>query len=309
MNPDDDQAGPSTWALVPASAEGPDGRGRFEIVVEPGQVYEDLLAVRNLGERELTVELHAQDAIPTSESAFEVLTPDDVASRVGSWVRLESDTVTVPPRSAVVVPFFLVIPEDAEPGDHAGAILAALAADSEDDSSASATVNVRTGTRVYVRVAGPVAPALEVDTLTGKYHGRWGPFVPGSADIAATVENTGNVRITPEATVTISSLFGWWTREVPLGEIGEILPTGAHRSMATFEEVPALGPLWVSLDFPQVLSRGQDVTDVVGITSSTVLIWAVPWTLLVALALLLVAAIVAVRNLRLRRSAASVKRE
>lgn len=298
---DDAPEGPTTWALAPATIDGPDGRGRFEYIVEPGYVYEDSVAVRNLGEDELTLQIYAQDALATEDSPFEVLTPLDVATRVGDWIRLPTDTVTVPARSHVVLPVTLVIPDDAEPGDHAGAILASLAPGENDEETSGAEIHYRTGTRFYVRVAGPVTPGIGMDNLNGTYHGRWGPFSAGTLDATTTLVNRGNVRLEAEPVVTTSSLFGLWSRSTPLSELEEILPGGAITTATSIESVPPHGPIWVGVDFPTILSRDQDVTSIVTVDSVTQIVWALPWTLLVALALLALAAVVAVRNLRERR--------
>lgn len=300
--------GPQAWALTTATADGPDGRGVFEYVVEPDDVYEDFLAVRNFGEQPLTVSVYAQDAVQTSENAFEVLTLEDEARRIGAWTRIEAGEVTVPARESVVIPFSIAVPADAEPGDHAGAILAvSMPAEGE-----GATVQYRVGTRIYLRVAGPVEAALEVDRLEGHHEGRWSPFASSPLDVEATLENTGNVRVSPEAEIVVSSVFGWWSRTVPLEGFDEILPEGAQSGGARLEEVPPLGPLWVTVEIGAVTSSGQDVTAFTEITSRTVIVWAVPWVLLAAIVLLLLAAVIAVVNLRRRiraRSGEIEKRE
>ena len=54
--------GPMTWAVVPADETGPDGRGRIDLVVEPGDVYLEHVAIRNLSEQPLVLELAALEA-------------------------------------------------------------------------------------------------------------------------------------------------------------------------------------------------------------------------------------------------------
>ena len=290
---------PQAWALTTATADGPDGRGVFEYVVEPDDVYEDFLAVRNFGEHPLTVSVYAQDAVQTSENAFEVLTLEDDARRIGAWTRIEAGEITVPARESVVVPFSITVPADAEPGDHAGAIVAVSA----PVEGSGASVQYRVGTRVYLRVAGPVEAAVDVDRLEGRHEARWSPFAASPLDVEATLENTGNVRVSPEVRISVSSAFGWWSRSASLEGFDEILPGAAQSGGARLEDVPPLGPLWVTAEIPRVASSGQDVTAFTEITSRTVVVWAVPWVLVCAVLLLLVAASVAIVNLRRRRRA------
>lgn len=286
-----------TWALVPSSAEAPDGRGRFEYTVEPGQTITDHVAVRNLGTEPLTLDVYAQDAASTPTSPFELLTPDEEALRVGAWTHLAEPTVTVPARGVVVIPFALDVPDDAEPGDHAGGIVAV----STVDDVADAALQYRVGTRVYVRVAGTATPALDVDHLEGHYRGRLSPVASGTLAITATVVNTGNVRLVPTATAHVRSLFGIWEAEVALDEVGELLPGGAATTTGELASAPPLGPLWVTVEFDDVTSRDQDVTDAVHVTTRTVRVWATPWVALATVACLAIAAVIGARGLRRRR--------
>ncbi|WP_054679271.1 WxL protein peptidoglycan domain-containing protein [Microbacterium sp. No. 7] len=294
---------PQTWSVAPARADGPDGRASFDYIVEPGNVYEDHVVVRNLGERPLTVTLYAQDAVQTTENAFEVLTPDDEAAHIGAWVRLGAADVTVPARDRVVVPFEVVVPEDAAPGDHVGGIVAVNAAGPGVQGGAGAAVQYRVGTRVHLRVAGNVEAGLRVDTLDGRYETRWTPFAAAPLDVTATLVNTGNVRLAPDARVQVTGLFGWWSGSAPLGGFAEILPGGAQSGAGVLDEVPAIGPLWVTVEVTAVASAGQDITGMTRIETRTVVVWAMPWVLLGAVALLLVALGIALRNLWLRRRA------
>lgn len=119
------------------------------------------------------------------------------------------------------------------------------------------------GTRLYVRVAGPVTPALQVDRIDGRYTGVLSPVGAGTLDADVTLVNSGNIRLNVTATIRVSALFGLWSTEAD--------------------------------------SRGQDMTDMTTIASEPVVVWAVPWTMLLVLVLLAVAVVVAVRNLRRRR--------
>lgn len=294
----DEGSGAQTWAVAPADANGPDGRAGFDYVVEPDDVYSDSVAVRNLGEQPLTVTLYAQDAVQTPDNAFEVLTPDETGRRIGAWLTLDATEVTVPARDDVIVPFTITVPADAEPGDHAGGIVAV----STPTAGEGATVQHRVGTRIHLRVAGPVDAALDVDTIDGRYETRWAPLATAPLDITATLENTGNVRVSPDARVEVDGLFGWWSTAAPLDGFDEILPDGAQSAVARLGDVPPIGPLWITVDVLEVSSAGQDVTELTAVTSHTVVVWAVPWTLLIVIALLLIAGAIAVVNLRRRRA-------
>lgn len=261
-----------TWSVAPASADGPDGRDRLDYLAEPGSEQHDHVVVRNLGDRPITVGLAALDARQTPDNAFELLSSDEPSSRVGAWLRLDDSEIEVPARDQVVVGFTLRLPADAEPGDHAGGIVAVSTA----TSSNGPDVQYRVGTRVYVRVAGPVTAALTART-TADFAAGTLLVTPGTLTVDTALANAGNVRLAPAARATVSGLFGLWSRSFPLDGVDELLPSGSATATGRLPDVPPLGPLWVSIDLSRVDSRGQEIGGEVGFDSPAVLVWAAPW--------------------------------
>ena len=261
-----------TWSVAPASADGPDGRAQLEYLAEPGSRQRDHVVVRNLGAKPITVELAALDAQQTRENPFELLAPDELSSRVGAWIRLDESTVEVPARDSVVVGLTIELPTSAEPGDHAGGVVAVSTASSDDGPD----VQYRVGTRAYVRVAGPVTARLSAQP-SGDFTA--GPLLvtPGSLTIATELANTGNVRLTPSVEAHVTGLFGLWSQSVPLAEVAELLPGGTVATTGELAGVPPLGPLWVSLDLPRAQSWGQEIGSEVAVESATITVWAAPW--------------------------------
>ena len=270
----DDEDSRLTWSVAPASADGPDGRGQLEYVAQPGTQQRDHVVVSNLGTEPITVELAALDARQTPENPFELLAPDEPSSRVGAWLRLDETAVEVPARGSVVVGFTLDLPADAEPGDHAGGLVAVSTASSDDGPD----VQYRVGTRAYVRVAGPVTARLGVQP-EADFTADPLLVTPGSLTITAELANVGNVRLTPAVRATVSSLFGLWSQSVPLTEVGELLPGGTATSRTELTGVPPLGPLWIALDLPRAQSWGQEIGGEVAVESTIITVWAAPWAI------------------------------
>ena len=286
-----------SWALTPARDDGPDGRGAFDYTVEAGDVYSDQVAVRNVGSTPITVELHAFDAVQTTESDFSLLEQGETGP-ISSWVQLEQDVVTVEPRSFVVVPFRFAVPSDAEPGDHAGGIVAT----SVIGEGSADNVQFRVGSRMHLRVAGPVAPALRIDSVTAEAPWTLLPFAQLDMPVGATLVNTGNVRLAPTVRVEVSGLFGWWRSAVEVEGTAELLPGGAQRIAAAVADVPQLGPLWVTVSTPSVTSLGQDLTEFTEMKSQTIVVWATPWVLVCFVLVMAGAVVMITRNLMRRRA-------
>jgi hypothetical protein len=139
---------------------------------------------------------------------------------VGTWITLAADEYVVEPGKRIDVPFSITVPDDAEPGDHAGAILAVdadAAIEADGDDAVNLDVLQRVGARVYVRVNGATSPALKIDSLEVERDGS-------SATVLWEVTNTGNLRLTPAAEVRITGFLGRTVRTLPVQDLPELLP-------------------------------------------------------------------------------------
>ena len=85
------------------------------------------------------------------------------------------------------MPITITIPEGAAPGDHVGANLASNAAVSTGGDGQTITLDHRTGTRLYLRVNGPLVPELVVADVQTSYSPALNPL-GGTAEVTYTVE-------------------------------------------------------------------------------------------------------------------------
>ncbi|MDU0293626.1 WxL protein peptidoglycan domain-containing protein [Saccharothrix longispora] len=269
-----------TWSVAPASTSGPDGRAGFDYVVEPGMRYDDHLAVRNLGEGDITLDLYAGDAVNTGTGGFDLLARDEASTVVGDWVTVSSPQVVVPARDTVVVPFSVTVPADAEPGDHVGGLVAAATTGGDTPVE----VERRVGSRLYVRVAGPIDATVRIDAVTPSYRGTPNPAGTGEVDVTYTVVNDGNLRLSLLPSVGVSGLFGLGRRSTTGEVLPELLPGNAVTLTQTLTGVWPLGPLDIRVTADPVTSATQSLGGTVAPATADATLWAVPWTALVALA-------------------------
>lgn len=272
-----------TWSVGPASATGPDGRARFDYVVEPGMRYDDHLAVRNLGEGDIRLDLYAGDAVNTDTGGFDLLARDEASTVVGDWVAISAPQVVVPARSTVVVPFGVTVPADAEPGDHVGGLVAALTTGGDTPVE----VERRVGSRLYVRVAGPINASARIESVTPSYRGTPNPAGTGEVDVTYTVVNDGNLRLSLLPSVGVSGLFGLGERSTTGDVLPELLPGNAVTLTQTITDVLPLGPLDVRVTAEPVTSATQSLGGAVAPATADASVWAVPWTALAAVAVFL----------------------
>ncbi|MFD7228153.1 WxL protein peptidoglycan domain-containing protein [Streptomyces sp. NPDC059881] len=264
------------WSVEPAaSALG--GRPYFYLSADPGTRLTDKVTVTNKTAAPLTFRLYAADAYNTArDGGFAVRTQDERQGGVGAWAKPERDRVTVPARSSVTVPYTLTVPENAEPGDHPGALVALDERVAAGSGSVAVGVRRAVGARVYLRVNGPTMAALSVEDVT---YAPDTPLVPGAGDSSAlvsyTLHNRGNVTLNPKVALRAEGLFGRTLLARELKRIpGELLPRQKIRLTERWAGAPQLDWGEVTLT-----ASARDVRE-----SGAVSFFALPW--LVAIVLL-----------------------
>ncbi|MFE7950672.1 WxL protein peptidoglycan domain-containing protein [Streptomyces sp. NPDC057426] len=215
------------WAVYPAASQ-LGSRPYFYLSADPGTTVTDEVTVANRTGTPRTFRLYGADAYNTErDGGFAIRTSREKQTGAGAWIEPARTRVTVPARSSVTVPYTLTVPEDAEPGDHPGAVVA-LDERVEPGGKGSVAVGVQraVGARVYLRVNGPTVPALAVEDVTLDQDR---PLVPGTgtstALISYTLHNRGNVTLDPRVALRAEGLFGRTLLARDLAEIpSELLP-------------------------------------------------------------------------------------
>ncbi|MEU8619846.1 DUF916 domain-containing protein [Streptomyces sp. NPDC048623] len=200
------------WAVYPAASQ-LGSRPYFYLSADPGTTLTDKVTVANKTAGPLTFLLYGADAYNTErDGGFAVRTRQERQTGAGAWIRPARARVTVPPRSAVTVPYTLTVPADAEPGDHPGAVVALderIAKGGSGRDALALGVQRAVAARVYLRVGGPTVPALSVEDVTLSQDR---PLVPGTrtsrAVVSYTLHNRGNVTLNPRVALKAQGLFG-----------------------------------------------------------------------------------------------------
>ncbi|MBD0708092.1 MULTISPECIES: WxL protein peptidoglycan domain-containing protein [unclassified Streptomyces] len=282
------------WAVYPTAAK-PGSRPYFFLTADPGTTVTDRVTVTNKTSAPLTFRLYGADAYNTDrDGGFAVRTERETQTGTGAWIRPARTRVTVPPRSAVTVPYTLTVPADADPGDHPGALVA-LDERISPGAPGSVAVGVQraVAARVYLRVTGPTVPALAVEDVTLEQDR---PLVPGtragSAVLSYTLHNRGNVTLSPRVALRAEGLFGRTLLARDLAKVpAELLPRQRIRLTERWTGSPQFDRGEITLT-----ATAKDVRE-----TGTVTFLALPWP---AAALLLTVAVAVLLALRFRRRAA-----
>ena len=291
--------GQLTWSVAPADNDLGDARPNFQYAAEPGQTIDDAIVVTNMTAAPLTLAVYAADAFTTSSGQLDLLPAGEPSTDVGTWVDLDEDEVTLDAGEAATIPFTVTVPDDATPGDHSGGIVTSFRS---TQSGSTVALDSRLGSRMHVRVAGELTPAVDATDVRVDYHPSWNPFASGSATVHYVLRNTGNTRAVATDSASVAGPMGLLEASSDQTTTPELT---ARSEIDRAIEVTGAWPsfrLKATVDvIPESVGVGGETLPALVVTGSA---WAVPWSLLVLVGLVVAAAILVPTFRERRRSRA-----
>ncbi|WP_127819636.1 hypothetical protein [Microbacterium sp. CPCC 204701] len=299
-----DAAEEVSWGVQPSSPTGPDGRDVFDYQVAPGTVVSDWFAVTNRSTQPATFHVYAADATTDYDSAsFTLIGSDQASDDLGAWTSVDGApatctdaaadalpsclarlgiTLELGPGERADIPFILTVPHGASPGDHAGGIVAVHTSATAGEGGANVVRENRVGTRIYLRVDGPVSAGLAVTGVVSGYDGSWNPVGGGTATTGFDLVNAGNVRLSAEPTVRLTGPFGIPLGDYTLPAVENLMPGSSAHVSAELAGIPPLLLVFADIAVEPLPAQGiASPTDALParVVSSTTA-WAVPWSLI-----------------------------
>lgn len=280
-------AADAQWTVRTATNDFGTGRRDYGYTLSPGGRIEDGIEVVNQGTAPLRLALRPADAVMDAAGRIDMRAAR--SDGVGGWVHLQEQAVVVEPGATLTVPFVIAPPRGAAAGDHVGGIV----------TSAGGR---RAGLQIRLRVSGALKPTLAVGGVHVEYSGSANPVGSGDATVTYTVRNTGNTILSAKQAVSASGPLGSWKREA-----GQVADTPALLPGASWEASAPLRDVAPALRVRATVRVTPLLIDAAGSTSPLAVVkadggtWAVPWTLLVALGLLVGSVVVVVRRVGVPR--------
>lgn len=276
----DDRGVVHSWALAPGDGSQDSGaRPNLSYELPPGGKADDVVTLYNYSNVALTFDLYATDAFNNEDGSFDLLASDKKPKGVGTWFTLPAPTVTVPAGKLATFPITITVPPDARPGDHAGGLLAASRAAGTSPDGDVVTLDRRTGSRVYVRVEGPLQPGLSVQEVSTTYAPALDP-ASGAAVVRYRIANTGNVSMEATHRASVAGPFGLLRRSAAKETVRELLPGESVDFVRKFDDVPATVLAFAKIDVdPQPVNGGADDAAAAGASAFA---FAIPFTVLAA---------------------------
>lgn len=168
----------SSLGIVPAKPDLKNKSGAWFVYdKKPGEVVSDKVAVVNLSDDSIEVEVYPVDATTTKDGVFTLKNNQEESVGVGLWIDGLPDKVTLAPKERKVLDFSLTVPEGAKAGDYLGGLVVERL-DNRD----------RNGSRLYLTVPGEVNRSAEISNLEFRRSGKDLKFL-------LDLKNTGNVRL------------------------------------------------------------------------------------------------------------------
>lgn len=283
-----------SWTVQPSGPKGPSERSQFAYDLRPGQRIDDHVAITNLSKAPLTLTAYATDAATTADGAFTLLPASQSAGDAGRWIALPRKAYTVKPGKRLILPFRLTVPKGASPGDHAAGVIASVTERRADGSGQQVNVDRRVAARVYLRVIGPVLPAVQITAVRTEFDNPVLPFTRGAATVTYRVRNAGNVRVGGPVTVRATGLFGVGLSGERRRQLPDLLPGVEVELTDRIDGVLPAAMITGAVSLDAQSSEGPLPTRAASAT-----VWSVPWTALLLAALV---ALAAFRRIRSRRA-------
>jgi hypothetical protein len=276
-----------TWSVSPATSTGPD-RNRLEFsygVVTAGSTISDHVEIANHSSQSAAFSIYATDASGTTPSgALLLLGSNQKSTDIGSWVSFAGGagqlSTIIPGNKAIIVAFTLKVPTLATPGDHTGAMVAAVGVTRKNASGESVVENYRIAVPLELRVPGALKAGIQLQSISTGFSDPLNPFATGSATVSYTVTNTGNVRQSASPAVNVTGPFGQRVTAHP-ARLPVILPGDSVRVSAVLPGLFPVGPMTahvtVKAGWPKgTIPLARAASTVVG----TAPLFAFPWSLL-----------------------------
>jgi len=138
---------------------------------------------------------------------------------LSSWVRISSDPFTFEANEKMVIPFQVVVPQNAEPGSHFGALILSTVSETSQDSGVSVSGEV--GTLVLLRVKGNTKENGKLESFSKDKSWYQSPPI----NFNTRFFNSGNVHLRPVGNIEIFSIFGKKVSNISVNEnLGSVLP-------------------------------------------------------------------------------------
>jgi len=162
----------------------------FTYTAKAGETIDDEALVISTGGEAVTLKLYAADAITAIGGGTAFAGRDEDRTGVRAWVRPSLAEVSLSPGGRQTIPFTVVVPAAAAPGDHVAGLVVEAPPKQGQSGGVQTSVTERVGVAVVVRIAGEAREELALGGICLNQE-------TGSNYFQVPVANNGNILSRP----------------------------------------------------------------------------------------------------------------
>ncbi len=160
-------------------------------VVKAGSSIQDHVEIVNRSSQSAAFSVYATDASGTSpQGALLLLGSSQKSTDIGAWASFPGGaqqlSTIIPGKKAIIEAFTLKVPPQATPGDHTGAMVAAVGVTRKNAAGENVVENYRIAVPLELRVPGALRAGIQVQSISTGFSDPLNPFGTGSATVSYT---------------------------------------------------------------------------------------------------------------------------
>lgn len=235
----------------------------FKAYVNPGDTWRGSVTVINPNDFPISVRPEKENLVGGSEGEIILIGETSQDYGLASWVKFDSEKeIVLAAGERKKVDFEMIIPKNAQPGGHYGAVLF-RGSDVNKPASGESGLGIagRVGAVMLFEVSGDVKKTGEISEIkTSKF------ITHGPIDLTFKVKNTGNTFFLPEGKVEFKN---FWNKIETTWEPRVVFPGFDRTFKTSLNKKYLFGP--VKATVMAKMSEGAELTPV------SITIWAWPW--------------------------------
>lgn len=262
----------------------------IDLNAEVGKSYNLKITVTNVTNQALLVKPSIDDFKAKDETGNPQILADgenDSAYSIRRWASA-GGSFTLKSKESKVVTVAVIVPPNAEAGGHYGVVR--FSAVPSEDPEANVNISASIGTLILARIDGQINEQLEVKEIFAEKSGKkGGVFEATPSKIVERIENTGNVHLKPQGTVSVKNMFGksvFETEFNPQG--GSVLPKSIRRFEQDINKRFIFGKYTIELNATYGTHGGVLTT-----TSS---FWVIPFRIIIIALLVIIITVLILRK-------------
>lgn len=264
----------------------------MELNADPGQTYVINLKLKNVTANTLVSKPQVNNFGAKGENGDPEIFLDNsekTTYALKSWV-VNIPDYTFASQETKTIPVKVTVPSNAEPGGHYGVIrFSGVPPELADDQSAVA-LSASIGSLVLVRVSGQVRESARLEDFFVSQDGKKGGFFEtGPLTFVERIKNDGNIHVKPTGEVVVKDMFGKSIASLKVNDPPKnVLPDSIRRFEQELNKKWLFGRYSANL----ALAYGTGNQKLTG----QIVFWVVPWKLILAVILLIVAIVLIMRT-------------